>query len=193
MNALDEVALELAATGGELEDVKPLADGKPLFFDLLEQGSATREAAREYEYVFESVLEGYLMHTGTPRLHLPDDQGLKLIAGDFLYAVGLQRLARLDDLEAVGLLADLITLASRLHVEGGTSGQKGTLWLATVAAVAFRPAAAIISHWPFHEAATGSTEAADRLLTEGKACAEKSGTGLLFSNTFEETHAALSS
>ncbi len=191
MNELGEIAQELAATGGELADVKPLADRKPIFCELLEQGSVTSEAARDYGFVFESVLEGYLMHTGTPRLHLPDDRDLKLIAGDFLYAVGLQRLAQLGDLKAVGLLADLITLGSRLHVEGGTSGQKGTLWLATLAAVAFRPTA-IFSNWPFREAATGSTEAANRLLTEGRACAEKSGKGLLFSETFEATHAALS-
>ena len=191
MNELDEVALELAATGGELAEVKPMANGKPLFYELLEQGSATREAVRDYGFVFESVLEGYLMHTGTPRLYLPENRDLKLIAGDFLYAVGLQRLAQLGDLQAVGLLADLITLASRLHVEGGTSGQKGTLWLATVAAVAFRPTATF-SNWPFREAATGSTEAADRLLMEGRACAEKSGKGQIFSNTFEAIHAALS-
>ena len=43
----------------------------------------------------------------------PDDPDLALLAGDRLYALGLERLAALGDLEAVAELADVIALARR--------------------------------------------------------------------------------
>ena len=68
--------------------------------------------------VVESVREGYLLHYGEPRLLAGHDDDLALLAGDYLYALGLDRLAALDDTRAVGLLATLIGDCARLHTEG---------------------------------------------------------------------------
>lgn len=72
----------------------------------------------EYAFVIEAVREGYLLHYGEPRLLSGHDPDLALLAGDYLYALGLDRLARLGDVEAVGVLADLISRCAQLHAEG---------------------------------------------------------------------------
>ena len=66
----------------------------------------------------EAVYEGYLMHYGEPRAFAGMDADLRLLAGDALYALGLQRLAEAGDLEAVAELSDLITHSARAHAEG---------------------------------------------------------------------------
>jgi hypothetical protein len=69
-------------------------------------------------FVLETVYEGYLMHYGKPRAFRDMDDDMRLLAGDALYALGLSRLARAGDLEAVAELADLISLSARAHAEG---------------------------------------------------------------------------
>ena len=76
----------------------------------------------EYALVVEAVREGYLLHYGTPRLLAGHDPDLALLAGDYLYALGLDRLAALGDDRAVAILADLISQCARLHAEGATEG-----------------------------------------------------------------------
>ena len=49
----------------------------------------------------EAVREGYLLHYGEPRLLAGHDADLALLAGDYLYALGIERLAALGDPEAV--------------------------------------------------------------------------------------------
>ena len=66
----------------------------------------------EYALVVEAVREGYLLHYEEPRL----------LAGDYLYALGLDRLAALGDTAAVAVLADLISHCARLQAEGETEG-----------------------------------------------------------------------
>jgi hypothetical protein len=46
------------------------------------------------------------------------DDDLSLLAGDYLYALGLARLAALGDVSAVAVLAELIARAAQLHAEG---------------------------------------------------------------------------
>ena len=77
--------------------------------------SGPRPAGREHEYelLLEMILEGSLLHYGTPRLVRSDDRDLALLLGDQLYALGLARLAELGDLEAVAELADLISLLAQ--------------------------------------------------------------------------------
>ncbi|HEX2233874.1 MAG TPA: hypothetical protein VHG69_10995, partial [Thermoleophilaceae bacterium] len=50
--------------------------------------------APERLFVLEAVYEGYLMHYGRPRVFAGMDDDLRLLAGDALYALGLERLAR---------------------------------------------------------------------------------------------------
>lgn len=74
--------------------------------------------AGEYAPVIEAVREGYLLHYGEPRLLAGHDDDLALLAGDYLYALGIERLAALGDTDAVLALADLISACAQLHVEG---------------------------------------------------------------------------
>ena len=81
-------------------------------------GPRGAQAPEEYALVVESVREGYLLHYGQPRLLAGHDEDLALLAGDYLYALGIERLAALGDADAVRVLADLISDCSRLHAEG---------------------------------------------------------------------------
>jgi len=72
----------------------------------------------EYALVIEAVREGYLLHYEQPRLLAGHDPDLALLAGDYLYALGLDRLATLGDTRAVALLADLISECARRQAEG---------------------------------------------------------------------------
>ena len=70
------------------------------------------------DFVLEAVHEGYLLHYGEPNGFSGMDEDLALLAGDSLYALGLARLADEGDLEAVAMLADLITNCAKAHAEG---------------------------------------------------------------------------
>jgi hypothetical protein len=72
----------------------------------------------EYALVVEAVREGYLLHYEQPRLLAGHDPDLALLAGDYLYALGLDRLAALGDTRAVAILSDLISECARLQAEG---------------------------------------------------------------------------
>jgi hypothetical protein len=79
----------------------------------------------------ETIYEGYLVHYGRPRLFAPADMDTALLLGDYLYAHGLVRVAELGDVEAVRVLAELISLCAHLRAEG--SGGDGEAWAATAA------------------------------------------------------------
>ena len=72
----------------------------------------------DYALLVEAVREGYLLHYEQPRLLAGHDPDLALLAGDYLYALGLDRLAALGDTRAVAILADLISECARRQAEG---------------------------------------------------------------------------
>ncbi len=86
-----------------------------------------------YALVVESVREGYLLHYGEPRLLRGHDDDLALLAGDYLYALGIEGLAALGDTEAVAVLADLIARCAQLHAED-RAGEVPALWRASALA-----------------------------------------------------------
>jgi hypothetical protein len=90
-------------------------------------GSSDPRLAEEYALVFEAVREGYLLHYGESRLMHGHDPDLGLLAGDYLYALGLDRLAALGDTEAVAVLSELISRCAQLHAEG-REGEIEPLW-----------------------------------------------------------------
>jgi hypothetical protein len=90
--------------------------------------------AAEDSLVIESVREGYLLHYGEPRLLAGHDADLALLAGDYLYALGIERLAALGDTDAVLVLADLISTSAQLHTEG-REDEVPELWREAVAAI----------------------------------------------------------
>jgi hypothetical protein len=77
-----------------------------------------RVDGRFNDFVLEAVHEGYLLHYADPNGFTGMDEDLALLAGDSLYALGLARLAEEGDVEAVAMLADLITDCAKAHAEG---------------------------------------------------------------------------
>jgi hypothetical protein len=111
---------------------------EPVLGVLAAAGPRAADAPGDYLLLVEAIREGYLLHYGSPRLIDADDPDLRLLAGDFLYALGLERLAAHGDLEAVRELADLISLSAQLHAGGGGGEEAPTakiLWLASATAV----------------------------------------------------------
>ena len=84
--------------------------------------------------VLDAVREGYLLHYGEPRLLDGHDEDLALLAGDYLYALGIERLAASGDCAAVLELAELIGACAQLHVEG-REDQVPRLWRSAAAAI----------------------------------------------------------
>ena len=113
-------------------------EADPALGELAAAGRRAQGAELDYAYVLEAIREGYLLHYGTPRVIADADPDLALLAGDHLYALGLERLAGLGDLEAVRELADLISLSAQLQAgaEPDRDRALGALWLAAAVAVA---------------------------------------------------------
>ena len=84
--------------------------------------------------VLDAVREGYLLHYGEPRVLAGHDDDLAVLAGDYLYALGIERLAESGDCAAVLLLAELIGDCAQRHVEG-RAGEVAGLWREAVAAI----------------------------------------------------------
>jgi hypothetical protein len=84
--------------------------------------------------VLDAVREGYLLHYGEPRVLAGHDDDLAVLAGDYLYALGIERLAESGDCAAVLVLAELIGDCAQRHVEG-RSDQVAGLWRDAVAAI----------------------------------------------------------
>lgn len=110
---------------------------RPVFGLLAALGPRSAAAPGEYAFVVEAVREGYLLHYGEPRLLAGHDDDLALLAGDYLYALGIDRLTALGDTEAVAVLADLIGRCAQLHSEDRLNEVAG-LWRSAARAVAGR-------------------------------------------------------
>jgi hypothetical protein len=137
---LEALAEELRAQRSVIsEHVADPAGEAPVLGTLAASGPRGTSAPAEYALLVEAIREGYLLHYGKPRLLSGADSDLALLAGDYLYALGLERLAALGDLEAVRELADLISLAAQAHGserDGERAEREGAaLWLASAVAV----------------------------------------------------------
>ncbi len=75
----------------------------------------------------EAVQEGYRLHYATSRTVPAGDRDFALLAGDRLYALGLERLARAGELGAIEILCDTIAACARAHAEGDP-GQARRAW-----------------------------------------------------------------
>jgi hypothetical protein len=154
------------------------SDEEPALGALAAAGPRAADAPEEYLLLVEAIREGYLLHYGTPRLIEGADSDLRLLAGDYLYAIGLERLAARGDLDAVSELADLISLAAQIHAqnEPGSAGEIApALWLAATVAVA---AGATPEHARAKEALRrGDQGAAESLAENAAETARREGIG----------------
>lgn len=129
------------------------ASSEPALGRLAAAGQRAAGAEADYAFVVEAVREGYLLHYGEPRILADVEPDLALLAGDHLYALGLECLSGLGDLEAVRELGDLISLCARVHADGpGDVATAAALWLASATAVAEGGS-------PAHEAAKATLRA----------------------------------
>jgi hypothetical protein len=145
MSALNRLAEEVRERGGLLANAVSPASTDGAYGALAAAGRRAAGHEDDYALLVEAIHEGYLLHYGAGRIVRPDDPDLSLLAGDRLYALGLARLAELGDLDAVGELADVISLAAQAHAEGDAE-RAAAVWEAGVRAVGDGPP-------PDHEAA----------------------------------------
>jgi hypothetical protein len=137
-DALHRLAAELRSEGGMLAATVADSDAPQPY------GDAVAVKGDEYPLLVEAIREGYLQHYAQGRVVRPQDPDLALLAGDRLYALGLERLAALGDLDAVAELADVIALCAQAHAEGDPARAEA-IWAAGATAVAGGPS-------PDHEA-----------------------------------------
>jgi hypothetical protein len=150
---------------------------RPLLGILAASGERAKRQEGEYAFVVEAVREGYELHYGEPRVVSAADRDLELLAGDYLYALGLERLASLGDLESVRELSDLISLAARLHDRDNpterVAAESAALWLSAVTAIAN---GAETAHEHGKAAlGTGEETAAAELLAAARSAASRAG------------------
>jgi hypothetical protein len=165
--ALEALHRQIEREDGPLADalVMPDADERGNSFGaLVARGDRAAAAPDEYATLIESIFEGYLLHYGGGRILKPADPDLRLLAGDYLYAYGLDRLALIGDLEAVDELADLISLCAQAHAAGSSAPRTrrltGGLWALAALAIA-------TGGWP------AQAEAKQLARSEGAAAAEQ--------------------
>jgi hypothetical protein len=129
---------------GDFVASAPRADGHPADLPL----------------VVEAVREGYLLHYGDARLLGREDDDLALLAGDRLYALGLERLAAAGDLGAVRALADVIALGAQAQATRDEA-LADAIWAAGCVEVGWGPHATLAE--AKEAARAGDSDAARRL------------------------------
>jgi hypothetical protein len=117
LNALQVLADQLRTEDTPISPHVVEPTESPELGELAASGPGAASAPAEYALVVEAVREGYLLHYEESRLLAAHDPDLALLAGDYLYALGLDRLAALGDTYAVAILSDLISDCARLHAE----------------------------------------------------------------------------
>jgi hypothetical protein len=190
-DALRTLAALLRDEGSVISPHVVADPGPVLLGRLAASGPRTQANAAEYALVVEAVREGYELHYGSGRVVAGADRDLELLAGDYLYAIGLERLAALGDLDAVRELSDLISLAAQVHdraqAPASAEDEAAALWIAAVSAIAGGPGDA-------HEAAKASLRAGDgAAISSLRAAAERAAAEGGFTQALGEASAGLDS
>jgi hypothetical protein len=157
--------------------------GQEVFASLVAEGRRAARDPRGYALLVESILEGYLLHYASGRLLDRGDRDLRLLAGDYLYAFGLTRLARIGDLEAVDELADLISLCAAAHAPAASDSEDNAPWRLTAALWGLAVLAVAGGSWPQQREAkrlarAQGTRAAQDVLAAAIEQAESVGAGV---------------
>jgi hypothetical protein len=145
--------------------IAPDPAGPTPYGDAVAHGPRAKGHAADLPLVLEAVREGYLLHYGRPRLLSRADDDLALLAGDRLYALGLERLAAAGDLAAVRALADLIALGAQAQAAGDEALAEA-VWAGGCAELGWGPDSELQS--AKDAARAGETSAAERLRTAAR-------------------------
>jgi hypothetical protein len=161
---LERLAALVREDGGLLADaLHPRPSGATPHGDAVARGPRADGHAADLPLVIEAVREGYLLHYGRDgggRIMSRADDDLALLAGDRLYALGLERLAAVGDLAAVSALADLIALGAQAQAAGDEALAEA-VWAAGCAEVGWGATADLQA--AKDAARAGETSAAERL------------------------------
>ncbi|WP_320668535.1 hypothetical protein [Patulibacter defluvii] len=180
MSALAALATALRDEGGLVAaaTVDPADDADRSASDGV-RGPRAEVAGDALRLAVEATREAELLHHAPERARVvrTDDRDLALLAGDRLYALGLERLAADGLVDEVRILADVVALVARLHAgeawalgaghDGGTgapdaaAARTAALWICAGAALgrgSRSPAAALL-----RTARTGATPTPDAL------------------------------
>ncbi|MEA2218163.1 MAG: hypothetical protein QOJ35_789 [Solirubrobacteraceae bacterium] len=161
-----------ASLGDDRDAAEPRAAGAPPERALVAAGGPRVAAHRDdVEVAVAAVEEGYRLHYGEARALRIDDVDLALLAGDRMYALGLDRLAAIGDMTAIAELADVISLSAQAHASGDEQ-LADAAWQAGVAAIgwgASAPAADAKAR-----ARAGDRSATDALRAAARATSDES-------------------
>jgi hypothetical protein len=92
----------------------------------------------------ETIYEAYLVHYGGSRLFDSPGDEERVLLGDYLYAQGLVSIAQDGGVEAVAVMADLISTCAALRAAGEDGD--GQAWIDAVRALGGRPDDDAIDH-----------------------------------------------
>jgi hypothetical protein len=87
----------------------------------------------------ETIYEAYLVHYGGSRLFESPGDEERVLLGDYLYAQGLVSVAQAGGVEAVAVMADLISTCAALRAAGADSDGDGDAWIDAVRVLGGRP------------------------------------------------------
>jgi hypothetical protein len=114
--------------------------GEQLRADPEREGVFGPLAPERFALGLETIYEGYLVHSGRPRLFEPAEGDVALLLGDYLYAHGLVRIAATGELDAVATLAELISTCAHLRAEEADGD--GHAWVEAIGRLGGNPAPA---------------------------------------------------
>ena len=94
------------------------SDWEPVFSPL---------APERFTLGLETVYEAYLVHYGCSRLFASPGDEERVLLGDYLYAHGLVRIAEAGGVDAVAVMAELISTCAALRAAGADGD--GEAWV----------------------------------------------------------------
>ena len=110
------------------EALRAAPDWQPVFSPL---------APDRFALGLETVYEAYLVHYGRSRLFEPQAEDERVLLGDYLYAHGLVRITEAGGVEAVTVMAELISRCASLRATGADGDSEA--WLTAVRALGGDP------------------------------------------------------
>jgi hypothetical protein len=120
-DALHAIAVAIRAEGGLLADVvrDPAPDADRTLQAAVDATPRAAAVGPDLALAAEATREAELLHHAPERARVlrTDDRDLALLAGDRLYALGLERLAAGGWTGEVATLADIVALVARIHAD----------------------------------------------------------------------------
>jgi hypothetical protein len=136
--AVRDSGTPLISSLGDEPRVDPEARAEPEHALAAAGGPRVAANREDVEIAVAAVDEGYRLHYASPRALQIDDDDLRLLAGDRLYALGLARLAAIGDMTAIAELADVISLGAQAQA-GADPELADAAWQAAATAIGWGP------------------------------------------------------